>query len=229
MTETPNHSYNTPEKGTQDWHVPLNENFERLDADVILKGTLSNRPPDPPEDTWFLDTGRRVIYHYDGDDWNTVAGVGKKGTPVRAPAHFTDVTTDQLTVNEVGAKLARDVRQNLLPPERLEFTSTEFDHRDEYDSADHEFEVARDGVYRVQVTADLQFTSAGEAYSILLKNDDNDVRLRDKRASANGEGMTLSAIDILDLKEDERLHAEIQSSRRSQLKVTGTFSVIQLG
>lgn len=40
MTDTPNHNLNRPEKGANDWHVPLNENFG--DLDTILKGMSSD-------------------------------------------------------------------------------------------------------------------------------------------------------------------------------------------
>jgi hypothetical protein len=35
--ETPNHKYNRPKKGEEDWHNPLNENFNDIDADVELR------------------------------------------------------------------------------------------------------------------------------------------------------------------------------------------------
>lgn len=32
MTE--NHNLNTPQKGTSEWHIPLNENFNKIEDDV---------------------------------------------------------------------------------------------------------------------------------------------------------------------------------------------------
>jgi len=62
--------YNTPEKGTVDWHEPLNENFELLDQHVEVRDTESNLGNYAPEaGAKFLatDTGRRFIG--DGSQW----------------------------------------------------------------------------------------------------------------------------------------------------------------
>ena len=32
MADTPNHNYNVPDQGDQDWHQPLNENFEEFEV-----------------------------------------------------------------------------------------------------------------------------------------------------------------------------------------------------
>ncbi len=37
MAETPNHGYNVPEEGTEDWHVELNESFENLEEDIEIR------------------------------------------------------------------------------------------------------------------------------------------------------------------------------------------------
>ncbi len=39
---TENHDYNTPAKGAEDWDVPLNENFEMIDSDVLIRDSESN-------------------------------------------------------------------------------------------------------------------------------------------------------------------------------------------
>jgi hypothetical protein len=62
--------YNTPEEGTLDWHQPLNGNFTRLDTDVEIRDTESNRGSYEPKDgRKFLatDTGRTFIA--DGTEW----------------------------------------------------------------------------------------------------------------------------------------------------------------
>jgi hypothetical protein len=79
--ETSNHGYNTPEKGASNWHEPLNENFESLDADVIVKGPHGERPASPPAGTWYLSTDRNLITYYDGSSWNAVAGLGTATEP----------------------------------------------------------------------------------------------------------------------------------------------------
>jgi hypothetical protein len=67
---TANHSYNTPAKGTLDWHLLLNENFNRLERDVPVVDVEANRDTYVPySGTMFFatDTGRRFVG--DGDAW----------------------------------------------------------------------------------------------------------------------------------------------------------------
>lgn len=70
MTETPNHTYNTPEQGTEDWHVPLNENFDTLDTDVEIRDTEANRSDyEPTAGAKYEATDSGAVYHGDGTDW----------------------------------------------------------------------------------------------------------------------------------------------------------------
>jgi len=58
-----NHNYNTPEQGTEDWHEPLNENFERLDEDVEIRDTTDSLSEyEPKKNTKFLATDTGVVY-----------------------------------------------------------------------------------------------------------------------------------------------------------------------
>ncbi len=75
-----NHRYNTPEEGTVDWHIPLNENFEELDRDVEIRDTEANRSAYPPEDgAKFLATDSGATFVGDGDSWNLVGYVARAG------------------------------------------------------------------------------------------------------------------------------------------------------
>jgi hypothetical protein len=77
---TPNHGYNTPEAGTLDWHVPLNENFEKLDTKSEIRDSEANLGQYTPKNgAKFLatDTGRR--YLGDGTEWS------------EAPPHYPNV------------------------------------------------------------------------------------------------------------------------------------------
>jgi hypothetical protein len=77
---TPNHEYNTPEAGTLDWHVPLNENFEKLDTKTEIRDSEANLGQYTPKNgAKFLatDTGRR--YLGDGTQWT------------EAPPHYPNV------------------------------------------------------------------------------------------------------------------------------------------
>ena len=43
MPQTPNHGYNVPNEGAQDWHVPLNDNFEQYDTDIEIRRSEERR------------------------------------------------------------------------------------------------------------------------------------------------------------------------------------------
>lgn len=67
---TDRHDYQTPAAGTEDWHEPLNENFEQLDIDVEVRDVAANRGDYAPEEgAKFLETDSGIIYVGDGDDW----------------------------------------------------------------------------------------------------------------------------------------------------------------
>lgn len=74
------HRYNTPEQGTLDWHIPLNENFERLDRDVEVRDLESNlNEYDPVDGAKFLATDTGATYTGDGEQWNLVGYVTRAG------------------------------------------------------------------------------------------------------------------------------------------------------
>ena len=50
MTNTPNHNYNTPDEGTTNWHDPLNENFEKIDADVEIRASEAEKGEYDPKE-----------------------------------------------------------------------------------------------------------------------------------------------------------------------------------
>jgi hypothetical protein len=68
MTE--NHDYNTPSRGTTDWHNPLNANFEDLDADMEIRDIARNRGSYTPlSGAKFLATDTGVVSTADGTAW----------------------------------------------------------------------------------------------------------------------------------------------------------------
>ena len=72
--------YNRPSEGAVDWHIPLNENFERLDRDVEIRDTEAARGEyDPVEGAKFLATDSGATYVGDGDDWTLVGYVVRAG------------------------------------------------------------------------------------------------------------------------------------------------------
>ena len=75
MTE--NHGYNTPSKGTQNWDVPLNSNFERLDTDVEVRAPESDRSQYEPKDgSKFFATDTGATYVGSGSEWLRVPSSG---------------------------------------------------------------------------------------------------------------------------------------------------------
>lgn len=78
---TTNHNYNQPPKGAEDWHIPLNENFAKLDVDVEVRDTNANRTDyDPTDGAKYLATDTGDVYLGDGSAWlnigNVTSGVG---------------------------------------------------------------------------------------------------------------------------------------------------------
>jgi hypothetical protein len=70
MAETPNHEYNVPGQGDQNWHVPLNDNFEAFEVDIELRDGEANLSSyTPTAGAKFLATDTGVVYVGDGSDW----------------------------------------------------------------------------------------------------------------------------------------------------------------
>ena len=70
MPQTPNHGYNVPNEGAQDWHVPLNDNFEQYDTDIEIRDTAANRSNyDPKQGAKFLATDTGRVSLGDGSNW----------------------------------------------------------------------------------------------------------------------------------------------------------------
>lgn len=67
---TNNHNYNTPEEGTTNWHIPLNENFEQLSIDVEIRGSEAEKGEYEPKagaKYEAIDSG--AVYHGEGESW----------------------------------------------------------------------------------------------------------------------------------------------------------------
>jgi hypothetical protein len=74
MSETPNHEYNVPDKGEQDWHQPLNANFQALEVDIEIRDeggpTEGNNDYEPTDGAKYLDTSTGLVYLADGSTWS---------------------------------------------------------------------------------------------------------------------------------------------------------------
>jgi hypothetical protein len=75
---TDNHDYETPRKGATDWHVPLNDNFARLDADVEIRDVEANRTEyDPKPGSKYFATDSGAVFVGDGERWTHVGSIRK--------------------------------------------------------------------------------------------------------------------------------------------------------
>mgnify|MGYP000241765596 CR=1 FL=1 len=82
MPQTPNHGYNVPNKGDQNWHQPLNDNFEQYDTDIELRDTDSNKSNyTPKQGAKFLATDTGIVYEGDGGNWNATLAESRYSTP----------------------------------------------------------------------------------------------------------------------------------------------------
>lgn len=77
---TDNHQFNTPSEGTQDWHVPINSNFQQLDSTVEIRDSESNLSEYEAKDgAKFVSTDSKRVFLGDGSEWNyltTLGGIG---------------------------------------------------------------------------------------------------------------------------------------------------------
>jgi hypothetical protein len=70
MSDTPNHQYNTPAKGTTDWDVPINQNFDNLDTDVEIRDTEANKGNyTPKSNALYRATDSGAVYLGNGSSW----------------------------------------------------------------------------------------------------------------------------------------------------------------
>lgn len=77
MTE--NHDLNTPQEGSSDWHIPLNDNFQKLDDKVEIRDEESNRDNYTPKSgAKFLSTDTENEFVGDGSQWLRLASSGRR-------------------------------------------------------------------------------------------------------------------------------------------------------
>jgi len=75
---TDNHNYKEPEPGQDDWHVPINENFDNLDKDVEIRDAEETKSEYSPKvGAKFFATDTENIYIGDGNKWHRLASSGK--------------------------------------------------------------------------------------------------------------------------------------------------------
>lgn len=88
------HDYNTPAEGTTDWHVPLNENFERLDTDVTVWDADAQRTAYPAKDgAHFVAEDTGAVYRGEGGGWTRIGSIADHdGSGSSGSAYYRTVT-----------------------------------------------------------------------------------------------------------------------------------------
>jgi hypothetical protein len=77
MPKTPNHDYNVPSEGDENWHQPLNENFEAHDTDIEIRDQESNTGDYKPKagaKFFATDTGTEFVGT--GSNWRKIESSG---------------------------------------------------------------------------------------------------------------------------------------------------------
>lgn len=70
MPETPNHKYNIPELGAENWDQLLNENFEQIDSEVEIRDTEANKGDYTPKaGAKYEATDSGAVYLGNGETW----------------------------------------------------------------------------------------------------------------------------------------------------------------
>lgn len=92
-SNTTNHDFYLPETGETDWGAVKNEDWQRLDTELIRKDSKINRPDPGTEGRWFLATDERAIYYDDGEAWRKTSGVNQTGETFTADAVDTKTRT----------------------------------------------------------------------------------------------------------------------------------------
>ena len=103
--------YNQPERGSTDWDVPLNENFEDLGVDVEYRDAESQLSEYTPADgAKFLSTttdsdGYHPVYLGDGNSWNQIGTIGDLASLSTGgdPADIDALSVYDVYVYELGA------------------------------------------------------------------------------------------------------------------------------
>lgn len=73
---TDNHGYSTPGYGSTDWHVPLNDNFNKIDTDIEVRDIESNLDEYRPNTGGkFLATDTGNVYLGDGQRWQHLGSI----------------------------------------------------------------------------------------------------------------------------------------------------------
>ena len=95
--------YNQPERGDEEWDIPLNENFRDLGIEVISEVESIEDLPAPNfdytssngETRKYLVRESQVVYRDAGDRWQPVAGIGSSDNPVSETVYHESHSTEE--------------------------------------------------------------------------------------------------------------------------------------
>lgn len=126
--ETSNHGYRRPSPGTANWHVPLNENFGRIDTHVEVRDEGANREDyEPKQGAKFLATDTGTVYVGDGDRWQMIGSLAATataidGTIIARPGELQEQIDDASRGSDWGESPIQTVR--LVSGETYEIADT---------------------------------------------------------------------------------------------------------
>jgi len=106
MADTPNHEYNVPDQGDENWHEPLNENFAAFEVDIELRDDEANLGDyDPTEGAKFLATDTGVVYLGDGSSWNAAFVAAAYDDSAGTATISQTLVTSELEVGTISGSL----------------------------------------------------------------------------------------------------------------------------
>lgn len=98
---TQHHQFPVPEPSDPDYAETFDELIDEIDVEVLLKGTIDNRPLAGVEGRWYLSTDEDppALYYDDGAQWTSPAFFGD---PPETMVHRNEATTmtEQVTFEE---------------------------------------------------------------------------------------------------------------------------------
>jgi hypothetical protein len=120
--DTTNHGYRRPDRGSEDWNVPINENFARIDTGVEIRDVADNRGEyEPKQGSKFLATDSGRVHVGDGDEWQRV-GTLVDEEAIRSPADGAEVARPG-EIQSVINSLATDTEFAQVPTQTVRLLS----------------------------------------------------------------------------------------------------------
>jgi hypothetical protein len=118
--DTSYHGITKPAFEKDPWDHDYYDLIDKIDNELILKDTISNRPSSPPNNSWFLATDEDILYYYDGS-WRVIAGSDIQDSSdidhdstvggTDSDAHHTK-TTSSADLTDVSADSVSDAHHN---------------------------------------------------------------------------------------------------------------------